>query len=159
MCGPDSEGLAEGAGRCSTAGLGEALAAWAMRTAAAECRWLAMLAEFDGREGWSRDGQLSAVDWLVWRCGVSHRTAREKLRVAHELRRRPVVAEAFAAGQLSYCKVRAVTRITDGDADLDRRRAPSRRSGAPPLVRALRVYGTGMTALVHPPHTSDIGTS
>ncbi|MGH9281077.1 MAG: DUF222 domain-containing protein, partial [Acidimicrobiales bacterium] len=74
---------------------------WAARTAA-ECRWLGMLAEFDRREGWHLDGQLSAAGWLVWRCGMSARTARDKLRVAHELRRRPAVAEAFGAGRLSY---------------------------------------------------------
>jgi hypothetical protein len=39
--------------------------------------------------------------------------------VAHELRRRPLVAEAFASGRLSYCKVRAITRVTDADEDTD----------------------------------------
>ncbi len=34
-----------------TADLGEALAGWAGRSAAAECRWLAILAEWDLREG------------------------------------------------------------------------------------------------------------
>ena len=104
---------------CSTAELGEALAGWARRSAAAECRWLGMLAEWDLREGWYLDGQLSGVDWLVWRCGMCARTARDKLRVAHELRRRPAVAEAFASGRLSYCKVRAITRVTDADEDTD----------------------------------------
>ena len=104
---------------CSTAELGEALAGWAARTAAAECRWLRMLAEFDLREGWRLDGQLSAAAWLVWNCGMSARTAREKLRVAHELRRRPAVAEAFGAARLSYCKVRALTRVTGAGEEAD----------------------------------------
>lgn len=69
----------------STAELGEELVGWAVRSAAAECRWLRMLAEFDVREGWYADGQLSAVDWLVWRCGMSARTARDKVRVAMSL--------------------------------------------------------------------------
>ena len=103
----------------STAELGEELVGWAVRSAAAECRWLRMLAEFDVREGWYADGQLSAVDWLVWRCGMSARTARDKVRVAHELGRRPAVETAFAAGRLSYCKVRAITRVTDVDGDVD----------------------------------------
>ncbi|MDQ4098743.1 MAG: hypothetical protein M3144_12865 [Actinomycetota bacterium] len=90
--------LADEPRSCSTAELGESLAGWAVRTAAAECRWLGMLAEFDLREGWYGDGQLSAADRLVWRCGMSARTARDKLRVAHELRRRPVVADAFGSG-------------------------------------------------------------
>ena len=86
----------------------------------AESRWLVMLAEFDRREGWRLDGQLSGVDWLVWRCGMSGRTARDKVRVAHELRRRPAIAAAFAAGALSYSKVRAITRITDATEETDR---------------------------------------
>lgn len=106
---------------CSTADLRLALSAWAARSAAEECRWLQMLAEFDLREGWHLDGQLSAVDWLVWRCQMSARTARDKLRVAHQLRSRALVAEAFAAGRVSYCKVRAITRITDAEPELDAR--------------------------------------
>jgi len=52
---------------------------------------------------------------------MSARTARDKLRVAHELRRRPLVAEAFAAGRLSYCQVRAITRVTDAGDEVDER--------------------------------------
>jgi hypothetical protein len=111
--------LEEDPRRCSTVELGTVIAGWAARTAAAECRWLAMVAEFDRREGWYLDGQLSGADWLVWRCGMSARTARDKVRVAHELRRRPAVAEAFAQGRLSYCKVRAITRVTGGGDDVD----------------------------------------
>ncbi|MGH9226197.1 MAG: DUF222 domain-containing protein [Acidimicrobiales bacterium] len=104
----------------STAELGDAVATWAVRTAAAECRWLALLAEFDLREGWSLDGKLSAVEWLVWCCGMSARTARDKVRVAHELNRRPEVAEAFSSGRLSYCKVRAITRVIGAGEEVDR---------------------------------------
>ncbi len=56
----------------------------------------------------------------MWRCGLSARTARDKLRVTHELRRRPLVAQAFSSGACSYCKVRAITRITDVDEECDR---------------------------------------
>src|SRR5437899_1124570 len=77
-------------------------------------------AEFDRREGWRIDGQLSGVDWLVWKCGLSARSARDKLQVAHELRHRPAVAEAFADGLLSYSKVRVICRITDVDEETDR---------------------------------------
>ena len=51
---------------------------------------------------------------------MSARTARDKLRVAHELRRRPLVADVFASGRLSYCKVRAITRVVGDDAEVDR---------------------------------------
>src|SRR5436305_9547336 len=74
-------------------------------------RWLGVLAEFDRREGWRNDGQLSCVDWLVWRCGMSRKTAYDRVRVAHELKRRPAVRERFESGTLSYSKVRAITRV------------------------------------------------
>src|SRR3954466_8399432 len=84
-------------------------------------RWLALLAEFDRREGWRADAQLSCVDWLVWRCGMSRRTAHERVRVAYELRRRPTVRARFEAGTLSYSKVRAITRVKDADEETDAR--------------------------------------
>jgi hypothetical protein len=66
-----------------------------------EAEWLERLARFD-REGlWAADGQLSCVSWLVWRTNLARSTAFEKLRVARELERRPLVAEAFRQGRLS----------------------------------------------------------
>ncbi|TWF78022.1 HNH endonuclease [Pseudonocardia hierapolitana] len=83
--------------------------------AAAECRFLQLLAEFDQRNGWAGDGIRSCAHWLSWRAGMNLRTAAERLRVAHALRNLPRIREAFAAGQLSYSKVRAITRITGSD--------------------------------------------
>lgn len=85
----------------------------AKRRSAEECRWLELLCEFDRRRAWEADGQICGTDWLVWRCGLGRSTAKEKLRVAHELRRRPLINESFSKGQLSYSKVRAITRIVD----------------------------------------------
>jgi hypothetical protein len=90
------------------------------RLTAMEARWLALLAEFDRREGWRADGQFSCVDWLVWRCGMSRKTAYDKRRVAHELTRRPAVRDLFALGALSYSKVRAITRVAGADEETDR---------------------------------------
>jgi hypothetical protein len=83
--------------------------------AAAECRFLQLLAEFDQRDGWAGDGIRSCAHWLSWRAGMSLRTATEHLRVAHALRNLPQISEAFAAGQISYSKVRAITRIVGSD--------------------------------------------
>lgn len=57
------------------------------------------------------DGCRSMAHWLHWRCGYALRTAREKVRVAHALAELPAVHAAFARGELSYAKVRALTRI------------------------------------------------
>jgi hypothetical protein len=79
--------------------------------AAGECRWLLLVAEFDRREAWRQWGCASVVHWLGWQCGLDARAARERVRVARALLELPAVREAFAAGALSYSKVRALTRI------------------------------------------------
>ena len=68
---------------------------------AAESMWLALLVEFDKRCAWAADGAWGAVDWLVVHCGLGRSTAKEKLRVAYELDRRPLISEAFASGEIS----------------------------------------------------------
>ncbi|WP_219418315.1 HNH endonuclease signature motif containing protein [Pseudonocardia nigra] len=83
--------------------------------AAAQCRFLQLLAEFDRRDGWAGPGLRSCAHWLSWRAGMSRRTAAEHVRVAHALERLPRITEAFAAGRISYSKVRAITRITGAD--------------------------------------------
>ena len=79
--------------------------------AAGECRWLQLIAEYDRRAGYEQWGCHSAVQWLGWHCSLDARAAREKLRVAHALADLPLIIEEFAAGRLSYSKVRAITRV------------------------------------------------
>ena len=88
--------------------------------AAGECRWLLLVAEYDRRAGYEQWGCHSAVQWLGWHCSLDARAAREKLRVAHALTELPLITEEFAAGRLSYSKVRALTRIATpmNEADL-----------------------------------------
>ena len=51
--------------------------------------------------------------WLCWRIGLGVGTAGEKVRVAKALGELPHIDAAFAAGELSYCKVRAMTRVAN----------------------------------------------
>jgi Domain of unknown function (DUF222) len=67
-----------------------------------ESDWLQLLAEFDRDGGWSVDGQSNCPHWLEWRAKLAPATAYEKCRVAAELDRRPLVAAAFDAGDISY---------------------------------------------------------
>ncbi|MHA6629776.1 DUF222 domain-containing protein [Pseudonocardia sichuanensis] len=101
--------------------------------AAAECRFLQVLAEFDDRDGWAGAGIRSCAHWLSWRAGMSLRTATDHLRVAHALQRLPQITEAFAAGQISYSKVRALTRITGTDTAALTRIAAAIAAGEPQL--------------------------
>lgn len=90
------------------------------RLAAEMCRFLLMIAELDRREAWRSWGTRSCAHWLSWRCGIGLRTAHDQVRVAHLLRRLPLVTAAFERGELSYSKVRAITRVAtpDNEADL-----------------------------------------
>jgi hypothetical protein len=86
---------------------------------AAEARWLAALAEFDARGGYGADGHRDCVSWLIDTCGLALSTAKERLRVARELQRRPVLAAALASGKISYTAVKTLTRITGLPAEAD----------------------------------------
>jgi len=90
---------------------------WAGRIAAATCRMLLALAAFDRRGGWSGLGMGSCAHWLAWRCGLNVRTAQEQVAVAHALEELPAVRAAFAAGRLSYSKVRAVARVAEAETE------------------------------------------
>jgi len=78
---------------------------------AAQHRWLLLIAEFDRRNGWSDGATQSCAHWLNWQCGIDLGAAREKVRVAHAIEKLPRISEAMAQGQLSYSKVRALTRV------------------------------------------------
>ncbi len=82
---------------------------WA-NLSAAMARFCAILVELEGRGGWA-DGFTSFEHWLGWRCGIDARTAREYLRVARALKGLPRIAAALAAGEISYSKARAITRV------------------------------------------------
>jgi hypothetical protein len=79
--------------------------------AAATCRFLVLLGDFDARRGWANWEMNSCAEWLSWKCQMSSGTAREHVRVARALRVLPVIRGEFGAGRLSYSKVRALTRI------------------------------------------------
>jgi hypothetical protein len=84
-----------------------------------EARWLRELAEFDLRQEWLADGALSCVEWLMWLGRMGRSSAYEKLQVAHELRRRPVLFDAMSAGRVSYSAIRVLARLRDPDPEVD----------------------------------------
>ena len=81
------------------------------RINAATYELLLMIREFDERGGCLKWGLENTATWLAWRCDLSMATAREKVRVAQALKRLPLISAAFASGELSYSKVRALTRV------------------------------------------------
>lgn len=87
------------------------LVAHAAAESAGLARVLATLREFDHREGWAAWECRSAAHWMSWKCGLSLPAGTERVRVAHALGSLPLVEASFAAGRLSYSKVRAITRV------------------------------------------------
>jgi hypothetical protein len=78
---------------------------------AATYRLLLLIGELDRRGVVGASGARSMAHWLNWRIGLSMRTAREHVRVARMLGATPLVSRAFERGEISYSKVRAISRV------------------------------------------------
>ncbi len=96
--------------------LGDEIAALSAHLDAATAQLLALLRQFDARGGWA-NGFRSCAEWLSWRIGLDPGAARERVRVARALAGLPQLAAALARGELSYSKVRALTRIATPDTE------------------------------------------
>jgi len=90
--------------------IGDEIAELSAHLDAATARLLDLIRDFDARGGWN-NGFLSCAHWLCYRVGLEMRAARERVRVARALGTLPRLAQALARGELSYSKVRALTRI------------------------------------------------
>jgi hypothetical protein len=90
--------------------LGDEIAELSAHLEAATARLLDLICEFDARGGWNT-GFRSCAAWLSWRVGLDLGAARERVRVARALATLPRLAQALGRGELSYAKVRALTRV------------------------------------------------
>ena len=81
---------------------------------AAEHRRLSLIRELIELDV-SLGDDLSVAQWLSWRLGQSPGAARERVRVATALGSLPRIDAALMRGELSYSKVRAMTRIATPD--------------------------------------------
>jgi hypothetical protein len=90
--------------------LGDEIAELSAHLDAATAHLLGLIRVFDARGGWNH-GFRSCAHWLSWRVGMGLGAAREHVRVARALGSLPRLAEALARGELSYSKVRALTRV------------------------------------------------
>src|SRR5256885_4551881 len=90
--------------------LGDEIAELSAHLEAATARLLDLIREFDASGGWNT-GFSSCAAWLAWRVGFAPGAAREHVRVARALGTLPLLAHALARGELSYAKVRELTRV------------------------------------------------
>ena len=82
-------------------------------------------------------GELAG--FLAFRCGLTGREAREYLRVAEALQELPATRAAFSRGELTFTKVRALTRVATASSE-ERLLELADALTASQLERALRVF-------------------
>jgi hypothetical protein len=68
------------------------------------------------RGGWNT-GFRSCAEWLSWRVELDRGAARERVRVARARGSLPRLARALARGELSYSKVRALSRVATAETE------------------------------------------
>lgn len=83
------------------------LASLSAHLSAATARWLELVWEL--RERGDVDDDLAR--YVAFRCGITGREAREYVRVAEALQELPTIRAAFSRGELTFTKVRALTRV------------------------------------------------
>jgi hypothetical protein len=91
--------------------VGDEIAELCAHLDAATHRLLVLIRQFDEAGGWADQGALSCAHWISWRVGLELGAAREHVRVARALADLPLVGDALRQGQVSYSKVRALTRV------------------------------------------------
>ena len=106
---------------------------------AAQYRFLKLIDEFDRAQGWAGPGIRSLAHWLELKCGFGDLAAREKVRVARALRELPSIDAAFERGEISYSKVRAMTRAATPENEKDFLHI-ARHGTAEHLERLVRIY-------------------
>jgi hypothetical protein len=107
----DRVGPNAGLATVDDAALQDLVCTGAARLAAEMCHWLDLIAELVIRRTWADEGCRTPAIWLSYAVGMSPSAARDHVRVALRLRELHRVREAFAAGSVSYSKVRAICRV------------------------------------------------
>src|SRR5687768_2496175 len=118
--------------------LGNEIAELAAHLDAATARLLDLIRDFDARGGWG-NGFSSCAAWLTWRIGFAPGAAREHVRVARALGTLPRLTQALARGELSYSKVRALTRVATSETE-ERLLAFGRAGTAQHVERIVRAW-------------------
>ena len=127
--------------------LGDEIALLCAHISAATWKLLRLLARYDEEGRW--EGFRSCAHWLSWRTGISIGPAREKMRVARCLPALPLISGALQRGEISYSKVRALTRVAtaDNEAELLTFACHGTTAHVERLVRAWRRLEQGVDSL------------
>ncbi len=78
-----------------------------------------LAADIDDSGCWLAEGHTTPAAWIAVAADVETCTAREWLRISHALRRLPHTKAAYENNDLSYAKVRALTRVATAENEAD----------------------------------------
>jgi Domain of unknown function (DUF222)/HNH endonuclease len=109
------------------------MAVLASHLAAATARFVNMVWRHHERHG------SEAAGFVAYRCGITGREAAEYVRVAEALQELPAIRAAFGRGEITYAKVRALTRVATASSEEGLLELAAALT-ATQLQRALRVY-------------------
>jgi len=83
-----------------------------------EFRLIELIRHLEALKPWNNE-MPDCAHWLNLHCGMDLVTAREKVRIARSLDDLPLIEDSFCSGELSYSKVRAITRIAQWDTEAE----------------------------------------
>jgi hypothetical protein len=106
---------------------------------AATYRLLELIERYDREGAWASGGFKTCAVWLSWHTGIDLGASREKVRVARALPQLPQTSDAMRRGELSYSKVRALTRVATAENE-DELLVTARHGTAAHLERVVRAY-------------------
>ena len=86
---------------------------------AGEPRFLTLVAEYDRLRGWELAGHRSCAHWLAFRAGFDLGACRERVRAARALVKLPGISASMSRGELSFSKVRALSRVATAENESD----------------------------------------
>jgi hypothetical protein len=107
VVGGDSQGTEGLAG----VGIADRISQLAARMHSTMAELVGLAADFDEGHGWDGYGIRSCAHWLAINAGTDIWHGMEMVRVGYALRDLPLLAAAFASGELSFDKLRHVTRV------------------------------------------------
>ncbi|MGD8495724.1 MAG: DUF222 domain-containing protein [Gemmatimonadales bacterium] len=99
--------------------LAEEIRALAAHLHAGTARLCALVARFDETESWKPDGHRHCANWLSLETGFSIRVSRDLVRAGRALSELPETTASMRRGALSFCQVRALTRVATPETESD----------------------------------------
>ena len=91
--------------------VGDEIVAIGSALATSQYRLIDLAARFEAGDEWLIDGYPTAAHWIADRLDMCVSTAREWIRVGKALEALPAMKGAFAEGEISYAKVKILTRV------------------------------------------------